>query len=85
LKSLSFLFEDYEVAVTKDAVCGNFDWLEFFYGGLATPDGKGRGEVVSYDGIHIHYWKLPKQEGGVVKIDNEFSTEMLKKHISVNA
>jgi len=59
---------------------GRNDRFEFYYGGFLEPDGFGHGHVVSNDGENIHYWRLPDDEGGYVKIDELFSFEKLSSH-----
>lgn len=60
----------------------NGDKIEIFYGGLGYPIGDGHGHVVSNDGINIHYWRLPKSEGGTEIIDDSSSFENLMQHCS---
>lgn len=72
-------FEDKPIKVVIGNT-GRRDRLEFYYGGMFTPDGIGHGHVVSNDGVNIHYWRLPDGEGGQVVIDDRFSSELLSTH-----
>ena len=72
-------FEGYPIKVVYGNT-GRKDRFEFYYGGFLEPDGFGHGHVVSNDGENIHYWRLPDDEGGYVKIDELFSFEKLSSH-----
>lgn len=78
-----FLFDEYFDNQPIKIVFGNTgrrDRLEFYYGGLFSPDGEGHGHVVSNDGVNINFWRLPDSEGGSVVIDDRFSYEQLSSH-----
>ncbi len=61
------------------------DRIEIFYGGKPIggrdPDNHTHGHVVSNDGVNIHYWRLPKSEGGKIIINSEWGSEKLRKHL----
>jgi len=73
------LFEGKQIKVVFGNT-GRRDRLEFYYGGMFAPDGYGHGHVVSNDGVNIHYWRLPDDEGGQVVIDDRLSFELLSTH-----
>jgi hypothetical protein len=54
--------------------------LNLFSGGFVGMNNSGRGHVISYDGIHINYWRTPLEEGGEVKVDNRFAYELLSSY-----
>ena len=72
-------FDGHEIQVANNCR-GRADKADFYYGGIGGIGNFGRGHVVSFDGIHINYWKTPIEDGGEVKVDNRFAYELLANY-----
>lgn len=72
-------FDGHEIQATNNSR-GRCDKTEFYYGVFVGMNNSGRGHVISYDGIHINYWRTPLEEGGEVKVDNRFAYELLSSY-----